>query len=62
MPEMLYVLVALLNATPGEVDSFVIDHSLTYEDCQRRLETGPIFTKPTIRKLQSVTLACEPEE
>lgn len=62
MAETLYLLLALINVSPGETEELIIDHSLTYEDCQARLETGPIFTKPVLRKLQDITMICEPEE
>lgn len=60
MSTTLYVLIALLTVAPDQTDSLIIDHNLSYEDCQRRLETGPVFTRPQLRRLQNITMICEP--
>lgn len=62
MPETLYLLLALLTGADGRIDEFVLDHSLTYEDCQAAMEAGLTFNGPPLRSLQGATLECREEE
>lgn len=55
-----FMLIALLSLG-GESHAYVLDHSLSYEDCQRAMDAGLAFGKPPLRHLQDVSLSCEPE-
>lgn len=56
-----FLLIAVLSLS-GENHEYVIDHDLSYEDCQAAMEAGIRFDGPPLRRLKDATLECREEE